>query len=96
MRIVLICQATFGEKVLEGLLQNYEKIVGVFYPPDPPEKPSKIHLIAEERSIPVYQPKKMRDQGVFDLYSALKPDLTVMAFVPDIIPENFLTFPTFH
>ena len=96
MRVVLICQAAFGEKVLEGLLENKEEVVGVFYPPDPPGKSSKIRRIAEEQSLPVFQPKKMRDPGVFEEYKALKPDLTVMAFVTDILPEYFLTYPRYH
>ena len=96
MRIVLICQAAFGEKVLEGLMENKEEVVGVFYPPDPPGKPSNIRRIAEENSFRVFQPKKMRDNGVFETYTALKPDLTVMAFVTDILPEQFLTYPTYR
>jgi methionyl-tRNA formyltransferase len=94
MRIVLIGQAAFGEKVLQNLLECDEHIVGVFTPPDTPGKPGNIRRIADEFKIPVFQQKRMRDSGAFENYINLKPDLTVMAFVTDILPGNFLTFPS--
>jgi methionyl-tRNA formyltransferase len=93
MRIVLIGQAAFGEKVLEGLLERGEQVVGVFSPPDPPGKPSGLKLLADRHSLPLHQPSRMRQPEVFDVYAALKPDLAVMAFVTDILPERFLTKP---
>lgn len=93
MRIVLIGQAAFGEKVLEGMLAKREEVVGVFTPPDPPDRLSPMRLLAERNGIPVHQPKRMRDPDVFKIYSRLQPDLNVMAFVTDIIPEGILQFP---
>lgn len=94
MRIVLIGQAAFGEKVLEGLLANGEQVVGIFSPPDPPGKPGGLERLAESRGLPHFQPQKMRQPEVYEAYAALKPDLTVMAFVTDILPERFFTLPT--
>ncbi|MDD4876090.1 MAG: hypothetical protein PHQ86_03015 [Dehalococcoidales bacterium] len=34
MRIVLIRQAVFGEKVLQALIKGNEEVVGVYVPPD--------------------------------------------------------------
>ena len=34
MRIIVVGQGPFGEKVLEALIQRGEEVVGVFCPPD--------------------------------------------------------------
>ena len=93
MRIVLIGQAAFGEKVLEALLSKNENIVGVFCPPDPPGKPSGMKKLAESKGIPVYQPEKMKDPYVYDVFVQLQPDLNIMAFVTDIVPKRILDYP---
>jgi len=93
MRIVLIGQAAFGEKVLQAIFEIGEQVVGVFCPPDSPERPSALKQLAQASGIPVFQPPKMREDTVFEQYTHLRPELTVMAFVTDIIPERFLTYP---
>ncbi|MFC1814127.1 methionyl-tRNA formyltransferase [Thermodesulfobacteriota bacterium] len=95
MRIVLIGQAAFAAKVLESLLENNENVVAVYVPPDRPggrSDPLKDAAVSKE--IPVFQPATYKDDPVFAEYSALKPDLTVMAFVTDIIPERFFEIPS--
>lgn len=94
MRIALIGQAAFGEKVLQALVNSGEKVVGAFTIPDPPggrENPLK--ALARGLDIPVLQPRRMRDAGVYDEFAKLEPDLTVMAFVTDIVPERILNYP---
>jgi methionyl-tRNA formyltransferase len=93
MQIVMIGQAAFGEKVLSGLLERGEQVAGVFTPPDPPGKPSGLRQLAESRGLAVIQPAKMRLPEAYEAYTALQPELTVMAFVTDILPERFLTYP---
>jgi methionyl-tRNA formyltransferase len=95
LRIVLIGQAAFGEKVLHALLNKGENVVGVFCPPDPPDKPGPLRQSAETMGIPVYQPGRMRDPEVYDIYAKLQPDLNVMAFVTDIVPQRILDYPRY-
>jgi methionyl-tRNA formyltransferase len=94
LRIVLIGQAAFGEKVLEALLNRGENVVAVFCPPDGAGKPGGMRLLAESRGVPVHQPKRMRDPVVSDAFRQLQPDLNVMAFVTDIVPLPILEMPT--
>jgi methionyl-tRNA formyltransferase len=94
LRIVLIGQAAFGEKVLEALLNRGEDLVAVFCPPDAAGKPGGMRVLAEGRGIPVHQPKQMRDPEVRDAIRQLQPDLNVMAFVTDIVPLSILEMPT--
>ena len=94
MRIVLIGQATFGQKVLEALLNRGEQVAAVYVPPDKPgSRIDPLKESAQQRGIPVFQPQRMRDPGVYDKFVELAPDLGVMAFVTDIVPESILNRP---
>lgn len=93
MRIVLIGQAAFGEKVLDAFLARGECVAGVFCPPDAPGRPDPLGQLAQRHGLPVHQPRRMRAAGVYETFAALQPDLAVMAFVTDIVPERLLTYP---
>lgn len=95
MRIILIGQAAFGAKVLESLLVRNENIVAVYAPPDRPGgRTDPLKDTAMSKNIDIFQPKTYKDDAVFAEYKDLNPDLTVMAFVTDIIPERFFDVPT--
>jgi len=95
MRIVLIGQAAFGAKVLEALLEKGETVVAVYTPPDAPGgRIDPLKETATEKGIPVYQPKGYKEEKVFEEYKKLQPDLTILAFVTDIIPEKFFKVPS--
>ena len=95
MRILLIGQAAFAAKVLESLLERNENIIGVYAPPDRPGgRTDPLKDAAVSKGIDVFQPSTYKDDQVFDQYKELKPDLTVMAFVTDIIPARFFEVPT--
>lgn len=89
MRIVLIGQAAFGAKTLETLLERGENIVAVYAPPDRKGKPDPIKEAAVARGIPVHQPNTYKNDEIFAEYLGLRPDLTVLAFVTDIIPAKY-------
>jgi len=93
MRIILIGQAAFGEKVLEALAKRGEEVAGVFTSPDAVGKTNPLKELALQLKIPVFQPEKMRAPEVYDEYIKLKPELNVMAFVTDIVPEPILNYP---
>ncbi|HEY82507.1 MAG TPA: methionyl-tRNA formyltransferase [Dehalococcoidia bacterium] len=95
MRIVLIGQAAFGEKVLEALTKRGEEVVGVYTPPDVPGKINPLKTLALKLGIPVFQPERMRAPKVYDEYVELEPELNVMAFVTEILPESILNYPRF-
>ena len=95
MRIILIGQAAFGAKVLESLLERSENVVAVYAPPDRPGgRPDPLKEAAVSKGIDVFQPKTYKDDHVFAEYKEINPDLTVMAFVTDIIPARFFDVPT--
>jgi methionyl-tRNA formyltransferase len=92
MRIVLVGQGPFGEKVLEAFMKKGEEIVGVFSPPDKRGEPMK--NLAEKSKIPFYRPALMKDPEVHRIFRELNPDLVILAFVTDIIPEQLLSVPS--
>ncbi len=94
MRIIVIGQAPFGAKVLESLLEKGEEVVAVYAPPDRGSRLDPLKEAAIAKEIPVYQPSTYKDEQVFTEYQELKPDLTILAFVTDIIPAKFFDAPS--
>jgi methionyl-tRNA formyltransferase len=92
MRIVIVGQGPFGEKVLQALIQKGEEVVGTFSPPD--KRGEGMRVFAEKSSIPSFRPELMKEPQVYEAYSTLKPDLAILAFVTDIIPEKLLAVPS--
>jgi methionyl-tRNA formyltransferase len=92
MRIILVGQGPFGEKVLDTLIKKGEKIVGVFCPDD--KRGDAMAATAETAGLALFRPDKMKDAEVREAYLELNPDLVVLAFVTDIIPEVLIDIPT--
>lgn len=95
MRIVVIGQAAFGEAVLKTLRDQGEEVVGVCAPATPQGgRPDPLRSAAEAAGLPVLPTRRLRrDQAVVQQYLDMKPDLNVMAFVTDIIPDSVLFAP---
>jgi methionyl-tRNA formyltransferase len=92
MRIVIVGQGPFGEKVLEALIHKGEEIVGSFSPSD--KRGEGMKILAEKSGIPFFRPNLMKDPQAYEAYSKLRPDLAVLAFVTDIIPEKLVNLPS--
>ncbi len=94
LRIVLIGQAAFGEKVLTELHARGEEIVCVFTPPDKPGgKIDPLKAKAIELKIPVSQPKSFKTDEVYEHFKSLDADLAILAYVTVIVPERILYLP---
>jgi len=89
---------TFAVKPFEALLSAGYEIVGAFTQPDRPcgrgckVQISPVKALALERGIPVFQPLKIRRDGLADL-QALRPDLCVTAAFGQILSEDVLAVP---
>ena len=92
MRVILVGQGPFGEKTLDALIHKGEEIVGVFCPKD--KRGEAMKSLAESASINVFQPDHMKGSEVHQAYLDLRPDLVVLAFVTDILPESLLDIPS--
>jgi methionyl-tRNA formyltransferase len=95
LKIAIIGQSAFGKSVLEALVEKgKDEIVGVFAPPTREGRaPDPIVDAAAELNVPVFEFKRLRDQEAVDQFTALAPELCVMAFVTDIVPMEMINSP---
>ncbi len=98
MRVVFLGTPEFGVPSLKALVEAGYEVVGVFTQPDKPKGrgnkmlPSPVKQQALAYGIPVFQPVKIRVDGVEDL-RALKPDLCVTAAFGQILSQEILDIP---
>jgi len=83
-------------------LVNYKyEVVCVVCQPDKPKGRGRklysppVKLLAEENSIPVLQPQKIRTDEFFGKLSSFKPDLICVTAYGRIIPPNILELPKY-
>ena len=94
MRIILLGQAAFAEKSLERLTGAREQVVAVYCPPDPPGgKLDPVKQKALDLGIPVRQHKSLKAPEVRDEFVSFDPDLAILAFVTQIVPEQVFSVP---
>lgn len=98
MRVVFLGTPEFGVPSLRALARAGYEVVGVFTQPDKPKgrgnkmQQSPVKECALQMGIPVYQPAKIRLDGVEDL-RALRPDLCVTAAFGQILSQEILDIP---
>ena len=98
MRIVFMGTPAFAVPSLKALCEAGYEVVGAFTQPDRPKgrgkkltaSPVKEYAVA--RGIPVFQPQRIRRDGVADL-KALQPDLCVTAAFGQILSQEVLDIP---
>ncbi len=93
MRIALIGQAAFGERVFGALRDAGEEIVAVSSVAGTPERPDPLWAAAEAGGVPRFPTGQLKKPDVLAEYAATKPDLCVMAFVTHILPERVVELP---
>lgn len=98
MRIVFMGTPEFAVPSLKALCENGYDVVGVFTQPDRPKgrgnkvTMSPVKEYALTQNIPVFQPQRIRRDGVEDL-KALAPDLCVTAAFGQILSQEILDIP---
>jgi methionyl-tRNA formyltransferase len=94
VRIILIGQAAFAEKVLDGARERGHEIVAVYCPGDAPgAKPDPVKTRALSLGIPVRQHPSLKNPAVREEFAALHADLGVMAYVTQIVPKAVIDTP---
>ncbi len=98
MRIVFMGTPEFAVPSLQALLDAGYEVAGVFTQPDRPKgrggkvSQSPVKELAVKASIPVFQPSRIRVDGMEDL-KALKPDICVTAAFGQILSQEVLDIP---
>lgn len=94
MKLIVHGQQAFGKSVLEALLARGEMISAVYCAPDiDGGRPDPLKVFAQDQGLPVYQPKSYKDPTVWDQIRSLEADLSVMAYVTLMVPEEALNAP---
>ena len=100
-RIVFMGTPEIAATVLSQLLSDSHDIVAVFTREDKPKgrggnmTSPPVKLLAEEKGIPVYQPKTLRDAEVQDTLKALCPDIIAVVAYGRILPAEVLSVAPF-
>ncbi len=93
MRVSLMGQAAFGEAVFKKLLEDNVDVVGVSAPAPVGERKDPLWAAAEAAGLPVIDTPSLKEPAGQGPWRALNADLSVMAFVTEIIPNDVLHYP---
>lgn len=100
IKIVFMGSPEFSLFTLASLIENYD-VVGVVTQPDRPSGRGKklkslpVKLLAEKENIPIIQPSRLKEPGVFDQLMTWNPDLIVVVAFGQILRANVLELPKF-
>lgn len=102
MNIVFMGTPDFAEESLKALYNAKHNILAVVTNPDKPKGrgmkmiPSEVKQFAEEKSIKVYQPLKVKNNTEFiEEIKALNPDVICVVAYGKILPKEILEIPKF-
>ena len=101
MRILFMGTPDFALFSLRALVEAGEDVIGVVTQPDKPKgrgytlTPPPVKVYAEEKGLPVYQPKTLRDEDFAALLAELDPEVIVVVAFGKILPVNVLEYPKY-
>ena len=101
MRILFMGTPDFALFSLRALVEAGEDVVGVVTQPDKPRgrgytlTPPPVKVYAEEKGLPVYQPKTLRDEAFAELLRQIDPEVIVVVAFGKILPANVLDYPKY-
>ncbi|HEV7731248.1 MAG TPA: methionyl-tRNA formyltransferase [Candidatus Binatia bacterium] len=93
MRVLLVGQAAFAAKVLEGIIVGGDEVVAVVCPPDRGPKPDPVKTAAITHGIPLYQFPSLKVPEAREVFVGAAADVAVLAYVTQIVPESLLGVP---
>ena len=100
-RVIFMGTPAFACPTLLTLVNRTEQLVAVVTQPDRPKGrgqkllPPPVKELALQHSIPVYQPRKVRDPEFVETIRSLKPDVIVVVAFGQILPRALLDIPLF-
>ena len=101
MRVIFMGTPDFAVSTLEALLASPHEVLAVFTQPDKPRGrsgrllPTPVKEAAVREGIPVYQPKKIREEENVQILREYDPDVIVVAAFGQIIPPSILNLPKY-
>ncbi|HVZ10412.1 methionyl-tRNA formyltransferase [Rhodopila sp.] len=94
MRVAIIGQQDFGKATLEAFLARGDTVAAVFCAPEK-GRPDPLRLAGEAAGVPTHQFPKLTDLAARDALRAANVDIGVMAYVTQLVPQDFCDIPKF-
>lgn len=100
MNVVFMGTPDFAVPSLKAIAKHHN-VLAVFTQPDKPVgrkmvmTPPDVKVCAQELSIPVYQPVKLREGDNDKIIRELNPDVIVVVAYGQILPESILSIPKY-
>ena len=101
MKIVFMGTPDFAVPSLQALLDAGHTVCGVYTQPDKPVgrkqilTPPPVKVLAQEHSIPVYQPLTFKDEAAVEQLRQLAPEMIVVAAYGRLLPKAVLELPPY-
>jgi methionyl-tRNA formyltransferase len=94
MRTILIGQAAFAQRVLDGLRGRGHEVAALYCPPDASGgKPDPAKARALDLRIPIHQHRSLKGPDVAREFSDYAADLGILAYVTQIVPASVFAAP---
>lgn len=99
MKTIFMGTPDFAVGTLKALLESEHEVLAVITQPDKPKGRGKamqftpVKEVAVEAGVPVYQPKRVRDEAFVEQLRELNPDVIVVVAFGQIIPKSILELP---
>ena len=99
MRLVFMGTPEIARTCLEAIYQAGHEIVGVYTKADTPKNRgmkltvSPVKAFAQEKGLPVFQPKNFKDPETVEALRSLRPTLIVVVAYGRILPQSVLDVP---
>lgn len=101
MKIMFMGTPEISAGALSALIDGGHNVIAVVTGEDKPRgrgnvmTPTPTKKLAEEKGIPVYTPKTLRDEDFYSLLSDINPDLICVVAYGKILPENVIKYPKY-
>lgn len=101
MKIMFMGTPEISAGALSALIEDGHNIVAVVTGEDKPRgrgnvmAPTPTKRLAEEKGIPVYTPKTLKDEAFCSLLCEVNPDLICVVAYGKILPENVIKYPKY-
>ena len=101
MRIFFMGTPDFADASLKKLIESRHEVIGVACQPDKPKGRGKqlaspdTKVTATEHSIPVFQPKTLKNGELKETLNELAPDIIVVVAYGKLLPDYVIDFPKY-
>ena len=101
LKVVFMGTPEFAARILAALLETDAEVAAVFTQPDKPVgrkqtlTPPPVKVLAEEKGIPVYQPRHVKYPKWVGILNEIRPDLILVAAFGQILSQEILDIPRF-